>query len=776
MRNRVRIAVLVLVGTGVSCVTSTAAMASAASEATWRVQVRLRTPSGEHARPSEGSALTAIDLKSERRQRLTLDGEAAESGAADFELETSGAWQLCLEAAELWAPCTPVLDGATEATLTVWPAAWIVGRLQIEGDEGDLSALELSVGPPPGPGPSRALRDTRLTCSWAKRVVSRELPRFRCPAPATELYTAVRLSGFVSRYFWDLEPDPGATVDLGVVRMQPGASLSGWLDVSDPDLTPDKVSAHLVAALSAQTPTATAVKVETAGLNSRLGPHGFFQFRDVEPGVYMLEVSHPSFATSRLGPFEVFPGKETELRTPVRLLPPIDLDLFLTPVVAPGERPWRVLVFRARDWSAGSDEVFSGPAGTDGSLRVARQSPGLFQIVVLDDRGNRFHSAQVRLTPGDSGFVPLEIPLVRVVGSLRLGGEPLAARLYFGGRHGALRSTMTSDAEGAFAGFVSREDEWLVEVEAIDPPVETTTRVEIELGPDDVVELNIELPDTRVFGRVVDEEGRPVPDATVRVEAFSELVKQRQQSDAEGEFEFLALPEGAAAVTAHAVVAGQEAVSPPVRVQLQEDLAAGPLDLVLQPMQSIAGRVLAVSGPTPGDRVHAATLGLPMPASDLTATDLEGRFDLQLPAAARLIGLTLLPPGGYLTTAIEPLDGELELRAADRGGELIVWPDAGDGDGELPWVEREGVVVPPAFLLTWVRGHGVQRREGDPLSPFRFPRLAEGHYRVCSIAEVERRDTFRRGGSWQDAVTHATRCAEGELASGGVLELVIEPD
>lgn len=426
--------------------------------------------------------------------RLPISGSSL-----SFRLPEAGLWRLCLQAEGLWAACRTLEakgdgDLLIPVTFTTWPEASLAGRLHLEGEEELPEALEVSIGPSPGPGPASALEETTLRCPLG------EEGRFECSIPATSFFAAVRQSGFVTRYFWDLEPSAGEQIDLGLVRLLPGASLVGTVDLATEGLEAGGIAVRLVPAVGPGTPAAIAGRVEKTARSAKATSAGFFQFTDVEPGTYMVAASHPSFATSSVGPVEVFPGKETALRAPIRLLPPIQLDLLIAPPTALGGRPWRVEVFRARDWSAGSDRVFRGEAESSGSVRVPDQSPGLFSITISDEFGNRFYNGDVRLEQGASGFVPIDVPLLRVAGTLHLGGEPAQGWVMFGGRHGAERSRMRADDEGRFEGLLPREGKWEVDVRVTEPPIETATQVEVVAGPDGTAEVDIDLDDTELHG------------------------------------------------------------------------------------------------------------------------------------------------------------------------------------------------------------------------------------------------------------------------------------
>lgn len=725
------------------------------------VRIELRTPSGEAAVVGPGTVVTVAGEGMEPRRLPIPDATFT------ARLPQGSNWSLCLEAEETWAACRTLeaedaSDVVRPVTFIIWPAAELSGEIRLESEEEVPTELDVKIGPPPVPGPPTPLEKTTLQCPVAAEG------RFRCSVPATPFFAAVRRTGFVSRYFWDLAPVAGQRIELGSVKLARGASLIGSVDLSPEGLSVKGLQLRLLPAVSSRTPVATAGRAEQAAQSASVTPHGFFQFSGVAPGAYMLEASHSGFATAAIGPVEVSPGKETEVLAPLQLLPPIQLDILIDPPLAHGGRRWRVEVFRARDWSAGSDRIYWGEASPEGSLRIPNQSPGSFSISISDNFGNRFYDEEVRLEPGDSGFVPIEVSTINVTGLLRLGSEPIQGWLMFGGSQGAERSKMRADDEGRFAGLLPRDGNWEVEVRIPEPAIETFTRVDVVAETDGTAEVAIDVDDTELFGKVIDPEGKPVPGAAVKIEALGAFVSLRRRTDEQGEFHFRGVPAGSAVIAARAEIDGVLAMSDPERVTLQEDVATGPVDLVLESFQRVSGRVLSSTGPAVGAPISAVTLGLASPASDYAVTDNDGAFTLRLPKDAPMLGVVILPPGAFLTTATVPAQGPLELHSASRGGTLMVRSEDGQPGRDVHLlVEREGVAIDFRLLDQWSRGHGV-RAEG---STVHFPRMAEGGYRACLYTEEARKETIREGGTWQDVLAGATRCARGFLPAGGELTL-----
>lgn len=763
---------LPLVGHG-----ATAALPSAAVGDTELVSVVVIDPEGRSVAVAEAARIEATALDgSESQLSIPLA-----SNPIDLRLPVETRWRVCAVAADVWSTCeivvpasAPPVGGTVTATRSVrlrsWPLATIEGRLRLADHAKPIPAevlerLKVTVGPSPGKPAPHGFVDTVVSCTVEPEGL------FTCPVPALPLYTAVRSSGYVSRYFWDLAPTGGASVDLGAVLLRRGASLSGSVDLAGEGVTAEHVDVRMMPALAPSVSPSIAGAIAKDTMVETVSPYGFFQFAGVKPGAYMLEVSHPGFATARPGPFEVYDGKETALRSPIVLERPIRLDLTIEPPASPLGSPWFVRIFRQRQWSAGSDLVFNGDVPDDGYLFVLDQSPGLFRIALSDREGNRFHESDARVERGDSG-IHVVVPVVKVRGTLRLGGEPLAGTLLFGGRSGGRRSRMTADAEGEFKGVVAGDGGWTIEISSDDPPLETKKRVEIAGGRDRVAELEIDLPDTEINGRVIDDSGRAVPEARVKAEA-QDFVSTTTITDGEGRFHFRALPEGRTVVAASGTIAGRAATSEPVEVTLSDDGAAIPVDLVLRRVHTVRGSVHSFSGLVAGARVYASTLGLPIPWNVSSVSDVDGSFTLDLPVDEGLLALIYFAPGGFLTTAIRPIEDPLELRTTEAGGDLVI--DLPETSEPMPLfsLEREGVFISPGLLIQWAAGHGL--RVNAPLSGLlHLPRLAEGQYRACLVDPAARRRAQQQGESLQTVVSEATRCTEGTLSAGGTLELALD--
>ncbi|MEA2694010.1 MAG: hypothetical protein QOJ16_3397, partial [Acidobacteriota bacterium] len=75
--------------------------------------------------------------------------------------------------------------------------------------------------------------------------------------------------------------------------------------------------------------------------------------------------------------------------------------------------------------------MYDGPADAQGLVTIPGQSPGQFKVYVYDSRENRLVTRQLDLGPAEA-HQAIDLKLLTLRGTLKLGKEPLAAKLWFG--------------------------------------------------------------------------------------------------------------------------------------------------------------------------------------------------------------------------------------------------------------------------------------------------------------------------------------------------------
>jgi len=465
--------------------------------------------------------------------------------------------------------------------------------------------------------------------------------------------------------------------------------------------------------------------------------HGFFHLTGLEEGSIRLRVEKEGFAPLVHGP--VFLGSEAilELAETLVLHRSLPMTVTVTPPLDPHGKPWRLFLTSLPE----DRPIVSEKVGTEGWSR-AGMPPGAYRIRVSASDGSAVHHEKVELRPGHTRF-DVALESVEVVGTLRLGDEPLPAKVYFGGRNGVVSIRMTADEAGEFSGTLPREGKWRVEVVGDGPRVHRRFRnVAVDAGSGGVARVELELPDTLIEGEVVDADGRPA-EATVLLSPLEvpESLSQLVTGD-DGSFAFHGHLPGRYRLEAHG--RGEErGRSDAVEGEVSGSTPWTGVRLVLRPTRRLAGQVVsAASGrPVAGARLTVEPAGgvtgsLVLPAGE---SDVEGFFDLDLPGGLDDAHLTILAPGFLLH--------QQRLRLAGDPGMLLVPLSQGAGGtlhfhfddrptdraaagARFPILYREDMIrLSLGLLRSWARLQG-HSTIGNELS---VPNLPPAVYFVCWV-------------------------------------------
>jgi len=683
-------------------------------------------------------------------------------------LREDGIWRAELKADGFWSPGTVIAPRpGTERTtieIPIWRASHIVGELRPPKGDEIPERVSLRFWSPPTGTEGEALGEQTTRCPVDSEG------GFACTVPAVKLDLAVRAAGFISRYFWGLTPPPGGNLGLGILSLRKGASLTGWAEVEDGRLTEKESLARLIPRLAPGGGVGQLeARLRSTTTTRKLQKNGFFHFDGVPPGSYVLAVEHPGYATAQRAPVEIYPDAETRLPEPVILHRPLDLEFVLSPPTDWRGKPWNLEIFRAAEYSGGFDErpSFSGVLDATGRKILRGQSPGLYSVTVSDSTGNRLFAERGLIVETEAdALIPIEIDLIAIEGEVSLGEEPLQADLFFGGRHGAQRVAVPSDEDGFFEGFLPREGIWRVTVEAAETEIDAEVHVDVRDGR----RLEIKLPDTEAFGRVVDQEGQPVVGARVSLSAPSGPSFSKR-SETDGEFSFRGFPAEPVELVARLRGSTGTRSSDGVLVPIQESLPAGPIELVLRHgTRRFSGKVLSPRGAVAGAQlwIEPAVPGLGSPA--VTRSGLDGGFAAEVPERADRLRVVIMPPGHALeTVVVSATDEPALLDVAEIGGTLEVAWSLGEEerlDGVQVVVLQEGQPVPMQWLGAWSRGHGYSPEEGCLIAP----QMALGSYRACVFKPKTTTGVLQAGGNWLDALEG---CVDGYLSYGETLRLEV---
>ena len=421
--------------------------------------------------------------------------------------------------------------------------------------------------------------------------------------------------------------------------------------------------------------------------------------------------------------------------------------------------------------------AFDGTADADGGVRIATAAPGRFHVSVKDSRGQNFYS-NLRLDLAAGEEKPVEIRWVDVSGRVRLGDEPLAARLWFtfGGRELA-GEPIESNQEGRFELVLPFEGPWPVEIESTERGVQAQVAANVEADRDRRAFLDLQLPDSRLFGSVSFEDGKPAPRAVVFISAESGGTGDfLTTADAEGTFAFRGIPTGRLAVSAELREAEGVYSAPATTISTGEGGEAGPLRLILRRKEKWSGRVISPQGPVAGAVISAWPLSGASGTWARAGSEADGTFTFDGPRGSGPLVVVARAPGFALRafvrdTATEPMVLDLS-------------PEAGDLEVALPWISdrasmgyqlaffEDGIAIPYGNLLAgWAMALNASAPtpSGGEVTSIRIPSLHPGRWDVCALPSYDWAFRFATGGGLPK-----TECAGGEVKAGSTLRLEVK--
>lgn len=681
-------------------------------------------------------------------------------GTVRLGLDTRFSWRVELAAEAWWAaPITIEPRAGTTIGLAAFPTSRVAGRVAMPEGAPPVdppATLEARFTPAPesGKGTKHDGPEGTVVCPVADG-------RIACPLPAARFDLRFAAPGSVPIYRWDVDLSPGKTFAAGVLTLRQGASVSG--QVSPPANVGPARKATRVELVPRSTrylaKEALATRLARRALEAEADERGFFQLAGVPPGRYHLRVERQGFAPAVVNPVTVRAGEETRLETPIELVPPHDLEVAITPPLDVLGRPWTVmlqpLLRVASNETGGPPE--RGEADLAGWWRRAALTPGDYDLSVWDADGASWYDQTITVRPGD-GRVVVDIPVVAIEGQVRIGDEPLATELVFGGSR-PVRVSMSADEEGHFAGYLPHEGRW--EVDLLNPAF-GVGRVQIEPVEIDkppggqAAQVTIELPDTRLRCEVVDARGKRAVGAGVHFYTHAEGRLERRSSlrtDAEGEAQFRGFAPGPISVHAE----GTDGTSSDLSSLSVSARGEREVRLTLRRQVEIRGRVTAAGQPVLGATVlltSAATDSLP-PSGARVVTNHLGAFIFRDRPGRTYDVLVTEPTHATSIRRVavgeEPADLAFEL--VPTGGDLFVgMASLANGmmeqtSGYATVHHRGGTVA-----LTTLLRFGDFDVEATGAMGLLVPGLEPGMYQLC-----------------QHAAGAAPRCQEGWLVAGGTL-------
>ena len=312
-----------------------------------------------------------------------------------------------------------------------------------------------------------------------------------------------------------------------------------------------------------------------------------------------------------------------------------------------------------------------------------------------------------------------------------------------------VRSTR-ADAEGRFSLEGLEEGTWELAAEAgeAQSTVLSAESLTVDLPQRGSLELVVRSAATAA-GRVVDREGRPLADATVRLHTGLTALQRANtgrssareaRTDADGRFELGPLPPGERALEAEApgLVA-----SAPLQVSLPEGGRAEGLELVLGPGAVLTGEVWDEGRPAAGRMVQLVQFSAASYEALSERTDDRGRFRYGA-----------VPPGTWVVLVLDP---GRDLSAGEDGESLASVMRAMTYAQVVLEEGRPTHVVLGSPPIDPVQVHGHVRSAGEPLEMALsfYPgsgRVTTGAVNTVSEPDGSYRTSLPAPGAWIVAV------------------------
>ncbi len=721
------------------------------------ITVRLQTEAG--VKPSQ------LELLALRPDGSAIKAPLAASDLRAGQLTLSwpkSAAALTCEGAAIWCPVVGVAKPAPpEVTLAVWPGG--TASAKIEAPQGTAVPAKILVEGSPLAASHPEVKRTLLVPAKGKLTF---------PLPAVPLDLRFAADGRMPVYRRGVRLSAGKKRDLGTLRFAPGASAVGWVVDQESGLPVGKAKLTLAPMGAPSLPPGLR---PPATQSSTSGPRGFFQLRGVPPGRYTLEVQAPDHAPHAFGPFEVLADSEARLGN-LEVPPYLSLSISVSPPLDPHGGHWSV---EAQPDPGTSGRTRRATMDGNGQGTLGQVAPGKYTVKVSSARGEPLLVEQKSFD--HSGPLDLAVDLVRIEGTVTIGGDPLAASVKLSS--GAMDSVeLTSNEKGKFSGEMRRPKLAVLyaEVRARKPAVHRIVRLEVPAPEKNAYHLAIDLGDGAITGTVVDSDHNPVKGAFVQLgSAAAGYEPVPVQSATNGGFAFRGLDAGTYTLSASDDKQGESA---PRQIVLGKDDERRET-LVLGESETVSGEVLDASGaPVGGAEVWLASIA----NGDVTGASTSsahagpaGRFSARIAKGAANVAVTVFAPGQMLWSGCV---------AHAPGGPLVVHLPAGPpgtllltaarqshgaGQRELFLASADGGGIPFRVLVQWIvdLNGKIPRAAGYVVSGLSVPEVAPGIYAPLTVPRQE---------PGPDMLLSAMLCNGGapgadwkQLAPGGTLELQV---
>jgi hypothetical protein len=667
---------------------------------------------------------------------------------------SNGTWQVRGEIPGYFVESRAFTIATDNETIDVsaWPATPVTGSLKVPEGEKVPDLLELrwlpvdeKTGPPAG----------AIYCPLDAEG------KWQCEAPIGKLDLRARAKGYLTLFRWAATLNAEQPFVWGQAKLERGASIIGWVALAKTTRTrPEDIRVVLRPVASAQGQQGTRAGLFAAVPNSR----GFFEFRGVAPGPYIVSAEAPGPLVSENIELKVLRNTEVELTAPLTLDRLHKVQMRVTPSKPPSADQWRMTLYSIEQ-NHHQTVVARTNVEPTGEWDSPGLRPGVYAIYVGVGQSGSFARREFTVGNTDSD-ITINIPLTRVHGSVKLGDKALPSTLWIGGKHGSPAIPLSADESGNYSGDVSfaPDDEWVVTVDSENPRIERTLKKKPSTQDDGTLLLDLVIPRTGVHGVVVDQKGNPISRSIVDIgtpDAAQSVVQTH--GDANGNFELFGLTSGSYTITAKTF---DGRASKLTKFSLEDDSLAD-LKLVVEGQPTLSGRVIANGNPIPS----AALTFIPTDANVVFLptgrTDANGEFNLKLPPGASAGNLIVATTGFPFKMFHLPIpDQSIVIDVDSIGGTLDadVLPFVSDENTIQTFIVHRGAEVNAQFvaLATGVRVTAGTEGRVHIVHPLMEP----GEYALCA-AYMRELPALRSG------LLAKGRCSSGVLAPYGSLKLAV---
>lgn len=247
-----------------------------------------------------------------------------------------------------------------------------------------------------------------------------------CAIIAVPVDVRIAAEGLVPHYLWSVAVAAGKTRSEGEIAFAEGASLSGYVTSKNKGDSLAQTSIELAPERATRLSDEEKRRTALATSRGRSAKNGFFQFRGLRPGAYVLTAvsgAQRSAATKVI----IHANLEAQLKAPLVLQAPFALHISVIPPVQPANKPWVIELRRRTGAPNEFEDVARHAADAAGLWQVTDLTAGEYLVSV--ERAPAGFWFQKEISLNDETRMALPIELVKVIGKVELGETPLPGAL-----------------------------------------------------------------------------------------------------------------------------------------------------------------------------------------------------------------------------------------------------------------------------------------------------------------------------------------------------------